>query len=96
MIYAGDVDFICNWLGNKAWTLDLEWDGKAQVGREENEREETRRDEKRREETRREETRREEKRRGGNRVTLVASLLLVVVFVLKHIQRVDLTKTTTE
>ena len=35
MIYAGDVDFICNWLGNKAWTLDLEWDGKAQVGREE-------------------------------------------------------------
>ena len=89
MIYAGDVDFICNWLGNKAWTLDLEWDGKAQVGREENEREEKK-------ETRREETRREEKRRGGNRVTLVASLLLVVVFVLKQIQRMDLTKTTTE
>ena len=28
-IYAGDVDFICNWLGNQAWTLGLEWSGKA-------------------------------------------------------------------
>lgn len=28
LIYAGDVDFICNWLGNKAWTLALEWPGK--------------------------------------------------------------------
>jgi len=28
LIYAGDMDFICNWLGNKAWTLQLEWDGK--------------------------------------------------------------------
>lgn len=28
LIYAGDVDFICNWLGNKAWALDLEWSGK--------------------------------------------------------------------
>lgn len=27
LIYAGDVDFICNWLGNKAWTLDLDWKG---------------------------------------------------------------------
>jgi cathepsin A (carboxypeptidase C) len=27
LIYAGDVDFICNYLGNKAWTLGLEWDG---------------------------------------------------------------------
>lgn len=25
LIYAGDVDFICNWLGNKHWTLALEW-----------------------------------------------------------------------
>jgi len=25
LIYAGDVDFICNWLGNKHWTLKLEW-----------------------------------------------------------------------
>lgn len=23
----GDADFICNWLGNKAWTDALEWSG---------------------------------------------------------------------
>ena len=28
LVYAGDQDFICNWLGNKAWTLALEWSGK--------------------------------------------------------------------
>ena len=28
MIYAGDVDFICNSLGNKAWTLGFDWSGK--------------------------------------------------------------------
>jgi cathepsin A (carboxypeptidase C) len=28
MIYAGDVDYICNWLGNKKWTLALEWPNK--------------------------------------------------------------------
>lgn len=28
LIYAGDVDFICNWIGNKAWTLALPWAGK--------------------------------------------------------------------
>ena len=28
LIYAGDVDFVCNWIGNKAWTLELEWSGK--------------------------------------------------------------------
>ncbi|RDA86740.1 hypothetical protein CP532_4203 [Ophiocordyceps camponoti-leonardi (nom. inval.)] len=27
LIYAGDADFICNWLGNKAWTEALEWSG---------------------------------------------------------------------
>jgi len=27
VVYAGDVDYICNWLGNKAWTLLLEWKG---------------------------------------------------------------------
>jgi cathepsin A (carboxypeptidase C) len=27
LIYAGDVDFICNYIGNRAWTLALEWDG---------------------------------------------------------------------
>jgi len=25
LIYAGDCDFICNWLGNKHWTLKLQW-----------------------------------------------------------------------
>ncbi|CCD22841.1 carboxypeptidase C NDAI_0A06870 [Naumovozyma dairenensis CBS 421] len=25
LIYAGDKDFICNWLGNQAWTKELEW-----------------------------------------------------------------------
>lgn len=27
LIYAGDADFICNWLGNQAWTNKLEWPG---------------------------------------------------------------------
>jgi cathepsin A (carboxypeptidase C) len=27
LIYAGDADFICNWLGNLAWTTKLEWPG---------------------------------------------------------------------
>lgn len=27
LIYAGDADFICNWIGNKHWTLQLEWPG---------------------------------------------------------------------
>lgn len=27
LVYAGDADFICNWLGNKAWTEELEWPG---------------------------------------------------------------------
>lgn len=26
LIYAGDKDFICNWLGNQAWTDNLPWD----------------------------------------------------------------------
>lgn len=25
LVYAGDKDFICNWLGNKAWTDVLPW-----------------------------------------------------------------------
>jgi len=29
LVYAGDVDFICNWLGNKKWTLALDWEHKA-------------------------------------------------------------------
>merc|ERR1711934_667445 len=27
LIYAGDCDYICNWLGNKAWTKKLKWAG---------------------------------------------------------------------
>lgn len=27
LIYAGDADFICNWLGNQGWTNALEWPG---------------------------------------------------------------------
>lgn len=29
LIYAGDKDFICNWLGNQAWADKLEWSGHA-------------------------------------------------------------------
>ncbi|KAJ3115287.1 hypothetical protein HK100_001411 [Physocladia obscura] len=28
LIYAGDADFICNYMGNRAWTLELDWFGK--------------------------------------------------------------------
>ncbi|POM80013.1 Serine protease family S10 [Phytophthora palmivora] len=28
LIYAGDADLMCNWIGNRAWTLDLDWQGK--------------------------------------------------------------------
>jgi cathepsin A (carboxypeptidase C) len=28
LIYAGDVDFICNYMGNKAWSFNLDWSGK--------------------------------------------------------------------
>jgi cathepsin A (carboxypeptidase C) len=27
LIYAGDVDYICNYLGNQAWTYSLDWNG---------------------------------------------------------------------
>ncbi|ODV85319.1 hypothetical protein CANARDRAFT_7965 [[Candida] arabinofermentans NRRL YB-2248] len=27
LIYAGDKDFICNWLGNQAWSNELPWSG---------------------------------------------------------------------
>ncbi|CAG8768080.1 36963_t:CDS:2, partial [Racocetra persica] len=28
LIYAGDVDYLLNWLGNKAWVKELGWSGK--------------------------------------------------------------------
>ena len=27
MVYAGDLDFICNWEGNHQWTEEMEWSG---------------------------------------------------------------------
>lgn len=27
LIYVGTYDWICNWIGNERWTLDLEWSG---------------------------------------------------------------------
>jgi cathepsin A (carboxypeptidase C) len=33
LIYAGDADFICNWLGNLAWTNALEWPGQAKYAK---------------------------------------------------------------
>jgi cathepsin A (carboxypeptidase C) len=34
LVYAGDADFICNWYGNKAWSLELEWMGKEHFNKE--------------------------------------------------------------
>lgn len=33
LIYAGDCDFICNWLGNKHWTLKLDWPHNAEFNK---------------------------------------------------------------
>jgi cathepsin A (carboxypeptidase C) len=33
LIYAGDADYICNWLGNRAWTKKLEWPGKDEFNK---------------------------------------------------------------
>ncbi|PUU79125.1 Alpha/Beta hydrolase protein [Tuber borchii] len=33
LIYAGDADYICNWLGNRAWTEALEWPGKKKFNK---------------------------------------------------------------
>lgn len=33
LIYAGDADFICNWLGNQAWTEALQWPGQKAFNR---------------------------------------------------------------
>jgi len=30
LVYAGEMDYICNYMGNKAWTLALEWVGKSE------------------------------------------------------------------
>ncbi|KAF7359676.1 Carboxypeptidase [Mycena venus] len=30
LIYVGTYDWVCNWVGNEAWTLALEWSGQAE------------------------------------------------------------------
>ncbi|CEG48354.1 serine protease family [Plasmopara halstedii] len=30
LIYAGDADLMCNWAGNEAWVMALDWSGKAE------------------------------------------------------------------
>lgn len=32
LIYVGTYDWICNWVGNEAWTLNMEWSGKEAFG----------------------------------------------------------------
>ena len=34
LIYVGDQDFICNWIGNKKWVSDLDWSGKEKFNAE--------------------------------------------------------------
>ncbi|TDH73407.1 hypothetical protein CCR75_003792 [Bremia lactucae] len=29
LIYAGDADLMCNWVGNQAWVMALDWSGKS-------------------------------------------------------------------
>jgi len=31
MLYAGEYDFICNWMGNHAWSLTMEWAGQDEL-----------------------------------------------------------------
>jgi len=33
LIYAGDLDYICNYMGNQAWTLDLDWKHKEEFNK---------------------------------------------------------------
>ena len=33
LIYAGDQDYICNWLGIKAWTDKMDWEGQEEFNR---------------------------------------------------------------
>uniref|UniRef100_A0A7S2V6R2 Carboxypeptidase n=1 Tax=Fibrocapsa japonica TaxID=94617 RepID=A0A7S2V6R2_9STRA len=28
LLYSGDCDYICNWMGNKAWVQELNWSGR--------------------------------------------------------------------
>lgn len=33
LAYAGDADFICNWMGIRAWTINLPWHGQEEYNR---------------------------------------------------------------
>ncbi|ESK86463.1 hypothetical protein Moror_9868 [Moniliophthora roreri MCA 2997] len=35
LIYVGTYDWICNWVGNERWTLELEWSGQEQFVKQE-------------------------------------------------------------
>ncbi|EEB98016.1 hypothetical protein MPER_02556, partial [Moniliophthora perniciosa FA553] len=35
LLYVGTYDWICNWVGNERWTLELEWSGKEQFVKQE-------------------------------------------------------------
>jgi carboxypeptidase C (cathepsin A) len=35
LIYVGTYDWICNWIGNERWTLDLQWSGREEFVKEE-------------------------------------------------------------
>jgi len=33
LVYSGELDFICNWVGGYYWTLGMKWDGQVQFNR---------------------------------------------------------------
>ncbi|KAK7047203.1 hypothetical protein VNI00_006869 [Paramarasmius palmivorus] len=35
LVYVGTYDWICNWVGNERWTLELEWSGKREFVKQE-------------------------------------------------------------
>jgi len=35
LIYAGTTDFVCNWVGNEKWMLDMEWFGQEEFAAQE-------------------------------------------------------------
>ena len=35
LIYVGENDFICNWVGNEAFTLAMEWSGQEEFNKRE-------------------------------------------------------------
>ena len=35
LVYVGAYDWLCNWVGNERWTLELEWSGQREFAAEE-------------------------------------------------------------